>query len=192
MQVKENALNQIHCAENRPKCFRFLFVAKDKMMKNPRRKISTLCVQGSKLEPKISSIYRAQIRGRSLKLRRHSNFVWFILARKEEFLDEIENADHPNPIYFISNIYFQSSWFIAWVATPQICRNLKFEETFQASNQQGICDLWLEFCNFSSPNHWHGEFVICYWIFVILKTLPLVFVIGICYLWLSRLHERNL
>ena len=163
-------------------------------MKKSRAKYQhKLLFQGSKLKSKISSIYHAQTRGRrNLKIRRHSNFVWFILARKEEFLDEIENADHPNPIYFISNIYFQSSWFIAWVATPQICRNLKFEETFQASNQQGICDLWLEFCNFSSPNHGHGEFVICYWIFVILKTLPLVFVIGICYLWLSRLHERNL
>ena len=32
-------------------------------------------------------------------------------------------------------------------------------------DQQGICDLWLEFFNFSRPNHGHGEFVICYWIF---------------------------
>ena len=162
------------------------------MMKKSRAKYQhKLLFQGSKLKSKISSIYHAQTRGRrNLKIRRHSNFVWFILARKVPWgkcQRTKSNLLHFQYLFPIQLVHCMSR---------NVADMQKFEIWGKFSSlqpdQQGICDLWLEFFNFSRPNHGHDEFVFCYWIFVILKTLSLVLVIGICDLWLSRLQERNL
>ena len=129
----------------------FCSLIKFKKMKipSPKENINTLMCSRIQMKVKVSTFNRAQFWGKNQTSGRDVvTQTLFEIFLQEKFLDEIENANKLNPIYSISKIYLQSSWSIAWVATPQICRTLKlFEIWGMFSNLPptsiGICYLWL-------------------------------------------------